>query len=340
MNSHTNSVFSACRLCLASWVALCVACGPSASPSSGTAVAPAPAPVASNDESVAPTVLVKTSEDVASTPAPGPEPVVAEPKRSLLLGALSGPSSEVFGGTVGVGPSPISVSLAVTKISGGLDKDEAERILRLAQDAIRDCASTDQRGSHEFTMTFRVSPKGALSKAKVAGTDSPARGCVSKVLGRLVFPDARKASAVAAKLDIQNSTAMVGVLTAGYGQTGGMALGHRGPSPAGGIRLAQFKSVGPLNGAIIRRILRSKKPRLELCYQRWSMHTSSINNRVTMEFLVKPDGNVGQLKVKAPIRPIEQCIRSVMNIARFPAIASGATRVVHSITLTPRVTKP
>ena len=234
----------------------------------------------------------------------------------------------------------MSVSLGVTKISGGLDKGEAERILRLAQDAFRDCARSEQRGSHEFTMTFRVSPKGALSRVKVAGTDSPARGCVSKVLARLVFPDARKPSTVAAKLDIENSAAMFSVLSGGYGQQGGMALGRRIPSSAGGVRVAQFKSVGPLNGAVIRRILLTKKPRLDLCYQRWSMHISPLNNRVTMEFLVKPDGKVGQLKVKAPIQPIEQCIRSIMNTARFPAIASGATRVVHSISLPPRVKKP
>lgn len=323
---------------LASLVVLCVACGPSASPSSGTAVAPV-APAESNAEPATPTVLVKDSAEEAPKPAPGPKPVVAPQKRSLLLGTLSGPNSEVFGtGNANEGPAPISVSLGVTKISGGLDKPEAERILRLAQDAFRDCASDMQRGRHEFTITFRVSPKGALSRAKVAGTDSPVRSCVSKVLGRLVFPDARKPSTVAAKLDVKNSTALLGVLSGGYGQKGGMA--HRMPSPAGGLRVAQFKSIGPLNGAIIRRILLSKKPRLDLCYQRWSMHISPINNRVTMEFLVKPDGNVGQFKVKAPIQPIEQCIRSIMNTARFPAIASGATRVVHSITLPPRVKRP
>tara|TARA_R110002096_G_scaffold433887_5_gene653987 strand:+ start:119825 stop:120817 length:993 start_codon:yes stop_codon:yes gene_type:complete len=323
-------VFSARCLYLVSLAALAVACGPKKG-------------AAPQVEKPEPQAEVKppAAEPREATPAQEPQeeaiavPTAAEPSppRPMLRAV---PSKQVFGGILGapVADSPITVLLDVSSISGGLDKAEALRVLALGQDAFRDC-SGEGGGNHTLNMSFRVSRKGKLSKAKVTGTEKPVGGCVAKVLERLVFADARKPTKVSATLKLQDSYRRPSHRHSyTYGVTSGPIVGTAGGTISGtSVQLSQFKSIGPLHSNVIRRVLRSNKLRMELCYKRRGPTQSLRGNTITLEFEINTDGSVGALTVKAPTISIEQCVRPIVNGTRFPSSPIGITRVTQSMSV-------
>lgn len=239
--------------------------------------------------------------------------------------------------------APLSVSAKVSKVEGPLDPIEAARVLGFAKEAFAKCApESGESGNASMAIRFRSSGKGGTSKIRVSGAGNALNRCIAKVLGSMVFPDARKSSTVIATLELRDK--FRGLASVGTGQIGGLGSFPSMGTPANrrpSVRIASGGASGAIRSRALRNVLRSKNRQFVQCYERQLKMKPGVRGNATLHLEVKADGRTMKAEVKGVGRYFEQCVARAVRLSRFPvAFPAASSTATYQIVVDPGHTGP
>lgn len=179
------------------------------------------------------------------------------------------------------------------------------------------------------TISLQVDRRGRASRIRVKGPAATAAGCVRKLLRGVQFPGAGGATRVRGEILFAT-----GILGHGAGQDEG-----RSPArvvPGGHISIGKVDADGELDIDIIRRIVRSRFPRIRTCYDVEST-TASQRSQVAIKFVIESDGNATRVKVTGTRDgALARCLQTVFDGLVFPRPDSGSVAVTYPLNYRPR----
>ncbi|MCX5745331.1 MAG: AgmX/PglI C-terminal domain-containing protein [Proteobacteria bacterium] len=118
----------------------------------------------------------------------------------------------------------------------------------------------------------------------------------------------------------------------GYGVGGGRG-GMRGRTALVPTITLETPAVdGSLDRAIIRRYIRRNTQKIQYCYEKQLLVTSTLTGTVTTQFTILPDGTVGASTAAGLDPTVAACIAGVIKEIAFPRPTSGAVRVSYPFT--------
>lgn len=132
-------------------------------------------------------------------------------------------------------------------------------------------------------------------------------------------------------LDRIGSIDGVGTRGRGSGQDLGEG-GGLGPKRVGELRTSpDFLSVGGLDPALIDQVVKRQLETFRFCYQRELSRSPELAGKVTVQFVIAPDGSVSRSSVKSSSlgsAAVESCLADRMRRLSFPAPRGGGIVMV------------
>ncbi len=172
-----------------------------------------------------------------------------------------------------------------------------------------------------------MSPKGALSRVRLSGGSSKVRACLRDSLGRVLFPDAAKTTAVVATFTKERGLGGIGILS-GSSSHGGFR--QRGASQKPSMQIKSFKSTGALASAVTLRVMRMHRHTMLYCFERELQKNPAFAANVSLELRIGADGRVAKFTTKTANRALQMCVEQLVRALRFPK-GRGDTVVTQQI---------
>jgi hypothetical protein len=109
----------------------------------------------------------------------------------------------------------------------------------------------------------------------------------------------------------------------GYGVGGGRggSRGHAAAVPA--VRIGQPSGSGDLDKATIRRYIKRNLPKIKYCYEKELLASPGLSGTVDTQFLINPNGTVGQVNAKGVNSDVSSCVAGVIKAIEFPKPKGG-----------------
>jgi hypothetical protein len=106
------------------------------------------------------------------------------------------------------------------------------------------------------------------------------------------------------------------------------------------VTLGTPRIAGPLDPAVINRVVRSTLPVLRACYERAFASKPTMSPRITIAFSVELDGVVSTASVAGAVPEMQPCVVDALRKLRFPRPRGGLAHVSYPISFEPGTAAP
>ncbi len=127
------------------------------------------------------------------------------------------------------------------------------------------------------------------------------------------------------------SLGSVGTGLGGASAGSGAGLGTIGTRPRSEVSTGNATQQGALDKDIIRRIIRRSLGRIRYCYERELVKNPNLAGRVSVRFVIRPDGTVTSVAdggSSLPSEEVKACVRQAIAALTFPQPKGGGVVVV------------
>ena len=101
------------------------------------------------------------------------------------------------------------------------------------------------------------------------------------------------------------------------------------------VTLGKHKVKGKLDAEIIRRVVRQHLNQIRYCYEKVLAQNPKAGGKLTLTFVITPDGMVAQVKATGVATDVETCVASRAMGWQFPKPKTGIVQVTYPMVFAP-----